>query len=84
MAEEQKKQPEQAPKAKRTQYFVVNPAGAVHEVTREHAEWRLSLAGWRMATEEEIERYRKTPVQRSDRPIAKPHSTSLPETEETD
>lgn len=55
-------------------YYLVNPAGAVHGVDREHARWRLATAGWRMATEEEIARYRSQRVQRHDRPIAAPWS----------
>lgn len=74
--------PEQEQKAaekKRTRYFVVNPAGAVHEVTREHAEQRLSLAGWRMATDDEIARYEQTPVQSARAPIAPPDAPDLPD-----
>lgn len=64
---------------KRTRYFVVNPAGAVHEVTREHAEYRLSLAGWRMATDDEIARYKQAPVQSARAPIAPADATALPD-----
>lgn len=49
--------PEQkAPKAEKAprRYFIVNPAGAIHEVDREHARERLKSAGWRMATPAEI------------------------------
>jgi|GEM_PF-2652974 len=76
---QEKKAPEK--KEKRVRYFIVNPAGAVHQVSREHAQWRLKQAGWRMATDEEIARYEKTSVQEAGKPIAKPHSTELPETE---
>ena len=51
-------------------YYIVNPAGAVHSVERDHAAWRLRTAGWRMATEEEIAAYRGQEIQRHDRPIA--------------
>lgn len=55
MADQQKQsaQPPEQPKAPR-RYFIVNPRGAIHEVTREHAKERLRSAGWRMATPEEI------------------------------
>lgn len=44
--------------AKSKRYFVINPAGAIHEVTKKHAEWRLSTdPRYRMATPKEIEAY---------------------------
>jgi hypothetical protein len=55
-------------------YYIVNPAGAVHGVTREHARGRLATAGWRMATEDEIATYQSQEIQRHDRPIAAPWS----------
>ena len=52
-------------------YYIVNPAGAVHVVTREHARERLKAdARWRLATDAEIAAYREVVVQRHDRPIA--------------
>ena len=38
-------------------YYIVNPAGAVHECTRDHAQKRLKQVGWRLATDHEIEMY---------------------------
>ncbi len=62
-----------AKKGAEKRYFIVNPAGAIHEVTREHAAWRLRQgAGWRMATAAEVKKYLATPVQRYDRPLADP------------
>lgn len=67
-------EPESPPKPIKQQgkggaYFIVNPAGAIHGVTREHARERLAVAGWRMATEEEIAAYQGQKIQRHDRPI---------------
>jgi hypothetical protein len=53
-------------------YYIVNPAGAVHTVTREHAAERLRQPGYRQATKDEIEQYEAQEIQRADRPIAKP------------
>lgn len=46
-------QPAKAEKKER-RYFLVNPAGAIHELTYEHAKERLKSVGWRKATSEEI------------------------------
>lgn len=35
-------------------YWIVNPAGCLHLVSREHASQRLRQAGYRLATKEEI------------------------------
>jgi hypothetical protein len=35
-------------------YFIVNPAGAIHSVSYEHAKDRLRKPGWRMATKAEV------------------------------
>ena len=35
-------------------YYIVNPAGAVHMVDREHAAWRLADPRFRVATDAEI------------------------------
>jgi hypothetical protein len=56
--------------AKDGNYYLVNPAGAVHSCTRDHARMRLATVGWRLATDEEIERYLDQHEQRHDRPIA--------------
>ncbi|GEM_PF-3038356 len=65
-------------------YYIVNPAGCVHGVTREHARRRLALGrGWRMATEAEIaELKRRKGHQEFDNPIAprwSPEPDALPE-----
>ena len=52
-------------------YFIVNPAGAIHEVDREHARWRLAQPGWRVATPDEIAALaERSGLQVHDRPIA--------------
>lgn len=55
-------------------YYIVNPAGAVHSVSRAHARQRLAVVGWRLASAEEIATYRGQPMQRWDAPIANPWS----------
>lgn len=56
-------------------YHVVNPAGAIHCVTREHARERLAIAGWRLATAEEVATLKeRNGHQRADRPICRPWS----------
>ena len=52
--------------------FLVNPGGAVHDVTVEHARVRLRRPGWRVATAEEIAQYKAQEIQRADQPIAAP------------
>ena len=60
--------------AEQKRYYLVNPAGAIHEVTKEHAAARLVDARYRMATAAEVEIYRETEVQKFDAPIARPWS----------
>lgn len=56
-------------------YFIVNPKGAIHEVDRAHAAWRLRTVGWRMATKEEVaELDRRSGRQVHDDPICPPWS----------
>lgn len=55
-------------------YYIVNKAGAVHDCSREHATWRLTNLGYRLATDAEIEQYKETKMQRFDQPIAEPWS----------
>lgn len=55
-------------------FYIVNPKGCVHSATREHTAERLRLPGWRLATDEEIEAFKKAKVQRFDAPIAEPWS----------
>lgn len=63
-----------APEVERT-YFIVNPAGAIHEVTREHATMRLKQVGFRLATRDEVaELNKRGGNQRWDRPICQPWS----------
>lgn len=73
---------ERAPKASK-RYFIVNPAGAVHEVTRAAAADRLKQPGYRMATAEEVAALdAANGFQQFDRPIGKPYSTDPDEGEE--
>jgi hypothetical protein len=68
MADQAKKAPA-APRAPK-RYFIVNPAGAIHEVDREHARWRLGQVGFRMATPAEVaELDARSGEQRADSPI---------------
>ncbi len=56
-------------------YFIVNPSGAVHEVTRAHAEEVLKNPGFRPATNEEIQKlHDQKGDQIWDKPICKPWS----------
>lgn len=66
------KPPRKAPKAEKA-YHLVNPKGAIHQVTREHARERLSQAGWRLATADEIaELEARGGLQVADDPICPP------------
>lgn len=59
-------------------FWIVNPAGAVHSVTKEHAAVRLKTSlGWRKATEAEIKKAIEAPLQRFDDPICKPWSPDI-------
>lgn len=61
--------------------YVVNPAGAVHGVTVEHARERLAHPGWRMATKDEMAQLKaQNGHQTFDKPIAA-RWTPLPEGE---
>lgn len=54
-------------------YFIVNKAGTVHEVNKDHAEWRLNQVGFRAATVEEVKEYvARGGNQTADDPIAEP------------
>ena len=53
-------------------FYVVNPAGAIHNCDRDHAKMRLAQPGWRLAGDAEIEVYLETRVQRHNRPICEP------------
>lgn len=55
--------------------YLVNPAGAIHVVSREHAKWRLRSPGYRKATAAEIAALEAADgFQRFDQPIAAPWS----------
>jgi hypothetical protein len=56
-------------------YYVVNPKGAIHQVTYEHAQQRLKQPGWRMAKAAEVKELEKRDgLQVHDDPIAQPWS----------
>ncbi|RLC72517.1 MAG: hypothetical protein DRI81_16270 [Chloroflexi bacterium] len=63
-------QPKPKAQSKSKRYFIVNPAGAVHEVTRGHARSRLAEVGYRMATAAEVAAYKKAPAHRGLGPVA--------------
>lgn len=65
-AAKQKEQP--------ARYFIVNPAGAIHEVNQAHAQQRLRQPGWRQATTAEVKEllYARGGNQRFDDPICDP------------
>lgn len=58
------------PVEKERPYYIVNPAGAVHSVSRSEASNLLRRLGYRMAKREEITRYHELDVQDFRRPIA--------------
>ena len=60
---------------KEKEYFIVNPGGAVHGVTKEHARERLKQHGFRMARPAEVKRYKSQKVQTSEKPIAPKFTT---------
>lgn len=52
-------------------FYMVNPAGAIHVVTRDHAYERMRThVGFRLATDDEIEQYSESRKQVWDQPIA--------------
>ena len=54
-------------------YYIVNPHGAIHDVSREHARMRLRQPGWRMATQAEVKKLRAAKgLQLADKPICPP------------
>lgn len=57
-------------------YFIINPAGAIHEVTREHAQERLAQPGYRKATKADVDRLLAAGGnQRAGEPLVEPWST---------
>ena len=73
-------------------YYIVNPAGCIHNVTKEHARMRLKQLGYRLATADEIKKYqelqqealrlKKSFIQSADKPICKPYSAEPPDEQE--
>lgn len=54
-------------------YFIVNPAGAIHEVDYDHAQERLKQPGYRSATKAEVKKLQAAGGnQRFDQPICEP------------
>lgn len=84
-----KKAAAQAGKSKEEKtYYIVNPSGAIHAVSYEHARWRLSQVGYRTATAEEVAEYKaRGGNQAHNNPIAAPWSpepVEIPEPEEAE
>lgn len=53
-------------------FLIVNPKGAMHVVSEDHARARLRIAGWHLATAEEKDAYAQANGnQRFDRPLGK-------------
>jgi hypothetical protein len=53
-------------------YYLVNKAGTIHIVDKEHAKWRLSQVGYRLATKAEADKYEalKADANRKKEPFA--------------
>ena len=63
-------------------YYIVNPAGAIHQVNEAHAKWRLGIVGWRLATKEEIQKLLDAKgAQEWDEPICEPFTSEPGEQE---
>lgn len=64
-------------------YYIVNPAGAIHGVSREIAKMRLKQPGYRMASQDEINKLNQLIAQGKgqtwDHPIARPFTAEPPE-----
>lgn len=61
---------------KEKRYFIVNPKGCIHEVTKEHAQMRLAQVGYRMATAAEVKKLQAAGGnQQAGQPLAEPFST---------
>jgi len=67
--------------SKPARYFILNPAGAIHEVTRERAMALMAMPGYRKPSKEQVQRYLKQKTQRFDQPIG---DRFVPEPEEFD
>lgn len=71
-----------AAKKKETGYFIVNPAGAVHSVTKEVATGLLGRVGYRQATTAEVKELNKRKGnQTAKNPICEPFTTEPTEIE---
>ena len=63
-------------KKKVKRYFIVNPAGAIHEVKDDHARKLLARPGYRSATAAEVKKLNAAGGnQRWDDPICEPFTT---------
>lgn len=61
---------------KQKRYFIVNPAGTIHEVNPEHMRVLLAKVGYRKATAAEVKKLEAAKGnQRWDAPICEPFST---------
>lgn len=60
------------PSTQEAEYWLVNPAGAIHQVTKEIARARLRQPGYRLATKDEVATRKGVKEQRFDTPIAAP------------
>lgn len=59
-------------------YWLVNPSGAIHAVDRAHAQERLRVLGWRIATVDEVAKLEAAGFnQRADRPICAPWNPTI-------
>ena len=63
-------------------YYIVNPAGAIHGVDYAHAKQRLAQPGWRMATAAEVAKLQAAKGRQVwDKPICEPWSPEPQEIE---
>ena len=75
MADEIKKEKDNAGLPEEKFYYIVNPKGTIHSVNREHARMRLKQAGWRIATADEVAKLKAADGnQIFNKPLAKPFS----------
>jgi len=64
-------------------YYLVNPAGAIHVVSKEHARARLKQPGFRLAEKEEIQKLQEQGFNQTwDHPICKKWTSEPPEEQE--
>lgn len=67
---------------KQPTYYIVNKGGAIHMVNADLVKACLKKVGYRLATDEEIERYKAHPEQRFNKPLCEPWSPEPPPAEE--